>query len=98
MSEQAKLRKVVLHRALHRPNLLMGGERELVLATIVIAGGLIISALNLPALVIGIAIWTAALVLLRTMAKADPCLSTVYRRSLRYTTYYPARSTPFRQE
>lgn len=96
--DRPKLRKVVLHRALHRPNLLMGGERELVLASLVIAGGLIISSLNLPSVLIGIAIWTVAVVLLRQMAKADPYLSTVYRRSLRYATYYPAHSTPFRQE
>ena len=38
-----------------------------------------------------------ALFALRLMAKADPKLRHVYLRHRRYKPYYPARSTPFRE-
>lgn len=96
MSSHAQLRRTIVHRALHRPNLLMGGERELVMFSMLISGGLIVSALNLPALVFGAVFWGMAVGVLRQMAKADPYLSNVYRRQLKYAAYYPPRSTPFR--
>ena len=94
---KAQLRRTVLHRALYRPNLLLGGERELVMFTLLISGGLVASALNLPALVVGASIWGLSVGLLRMMAQSDPYMSQVYRRSLRYAAYYPPHSTPFRE-
>ncbi|MFM2287726.1 MAG: hypothetical protein RL684_869 [Pseudomonadota bacterium] len=96
MDATKSLRRTILHRSLHRPNLLIGGERELVMFSMLISGGLIVSALNLPALVVGLVIWIVMVALLRRMAKADPYMSTVYRRQLAYAPYYPARSTPYR--
>ncbi|MBN8477333.1 MAG: conjugal transfer protein TrbD [Burkholderiales bacterium] len=96
MTASSQLRRTIVHRALHRPNLLMGGERELVMFSLLISGGLIVSALNLPALVFGTVFWGLTIGILRKMGKADPYLSTVYRRQLRYAPYYPPRSTPFR--
>lgn len=90
------LRRTVLHRALHRPNLLMGGERELVMFSLLISGGLIVSALNLPSLIVGSVVWFCAIVGLRHMAKADPYMSSVYRRQLKYVPFYGPRSTPYR--
>ncbi len=95
---KAELRRTILHRALYRENLLMGGERELVMFSLLVSGGLVASALNFPAFLVGGAIWGTSIGLLRMMAKADPYMSQVYRRSLRYAPYYPARSTPFRTE
>jgi hypothetical protein len=40
------LRHTAFHRALHRPNLFLGGERELVMTTALLAGGLAIAAQN----------------------------------------------------
>ncbi len=91
------LRRTILHRALHRPNLLLGGERELVMFTLLISGGLVATALNVPALIVGGLVWGLSVGLLRRMAKADPQLSSVYRRQLRYGVFYPARSTPHRR-
>jgi type IV secretion system protein VirB3 len=90
------LRHTPLRRALHRPNLLLGGERELVLITAILAGGLAGSALNLVAAGIGAAVWVVSLGLLRMMAKADPRMSRIYLRQLGYRAYYPARSRPDR--
>lgn len=90
------LRQTPLHRALHRPNLFLGGERELVLITAIVCGGVAISALNLVATVVGAGVWIVAIALLRLMAKADPQMSRVYLRYIRYRPYYPARSRPAR--
>ncbi len=92
------LRTTPLHRALYRPSLLLGGERELVLFTGLIAGGLIVSAMNFIATVVGLAVWFGCIGLLRAMAKFDPDLSKVYLRQLRYQAYYPPRSTPWMRE
>lgn len=76
------------HRALHRPQQIMGGERELMLFSMLVAGGLTVSALNFVATVIGVAIWLVCVYALRKMAKADPNMSKVYIRQLKYGHYY----------
>jgi type IV secretion system protein VirB3 len=93
-----RLRRTPLHRALYRPNLILGGERELVLITAIICGGVAVSGLNLVSAAIGVAVWLIAIALLRMMAKADPRMSKVYLRHLRFAAYYPPRSRPFRKE
>lgn len=85
-----------LHRALHRPQQIAGGERELMLFSMLIAGGLIVSALNVVATVLGLIIWLICVHGLRKMAKADPEMSKVYIRQLKYAHYYSPFSRPFR--
>lgn len=92
------LRRTPLHRALHRPTLIAGGERELVLVTGLMAGGVAVTALNVPALIVGVIVWGVNLYFLRLMAKADPEMSKVYLRSIKFAGYYPARSRHWRQE
>jgi type IV secretory pathway TrbD component len=84
------------HRALHRPQQIMGGERELMLFSMLVAGGLIVSALNFVATVIGLVLWLICVQALRKMAKADPEMSKVYLRQLKYGHYYGPFSRPFR--
>ena len=88
------LRRTSIHRALHRPNLILGGEREPVLFTAILCGGVAISALNIVAALVGIGVWLIAIGFLRLMAKADPYMSKIYLRQLRYPAYLPARSRP----
>jgi type IV secretion system protein VirB3 len=90
------LRTIPLRRAGNRANLFLGGDRELVMCAGLLAAALIFSAQELRATVFGVALWFAALFVLRLMAKADPQLRQVYLRHRRYQRYYPARSTPFR--
>ncbi|MFR1533871.1 MAG: conjugal transfer protein TrbD [Bilophila wadsworthia] len=45
----------------------------------------------------GLTLWVFSLFVLRLMAKADPQMRFVYLRHIRYAAYYPARSTPFRE-
>jgi type IV secretory pathway TrbD component len=89
-------RNTPFHRALHRPQQIMGGERELMLFSMLIAGGLIVSAMNFVATAIGLVVWTVCAWALRNMAKADPEMSKVYIRQLKYGHYYGPFSRPSR--
>ncbi|MDE9463114.1 conjugal transfer protein TrbD [Xenorhabdus bovienii] len=89
-------RQTPFHRALHRPQQIMGGERELMLFSMLVAGGLIVSALNLVATAIGLMLWLICVHALRKMAKSDPEMSKIYIRQLKYAHYYAPFSRPFR--
>jgi type IV secretion system protein VirB3 len=92
------LRRLPFHRVLHRPNLFLGGEREPALLTLLVAGGLAVSGMNTVSFLVGAALWFSAIPVLRWMAKADPHMSKIYVRHIRYRGYYPARSRPYRAE
>jgi len=90
------LRVTPLRRAGNRHSLFMGGDRELVMFSALLAFALVFSAMELRATIYGIVLWVFALFVLRLMAKHDPKLRHVYLRHRRYRRYYPARSTPFK--
>jgi type IV secretory pathway TrbD component len=90
------LRGIPIRRAGNRDNLFMGGDRELVMFSGLLAFALIFSAQEVMASVLGLVLWFGSLFLLRQMAKSDPKMRFVYLRHRRYKPYYPARSTPFR--
>lgn len=90
------LRTIPIRRAGNRHNLFMGGDRELVMFSGLLAAILVFAAQDWRAFVIGIALWFVSLWTLRLMAKADPMMRQVYLRQRRYKPYYPARATPFR--
>ena len=92
------LRRLPFHRVLHRPNLFLGGEREPALLTLLVAGGLAVSGMNTVSFLVGAALWFSAIPVLRWMATADPHMSKIYVRHIRYRGYYPARSRPYRAE
>lgn len=86
-----------VHRALSRPNLLMGADRELVLLTALAAVILIFVVLTWYAALFGVAVWLVAVAALRMMAKIDPLMRRVYLRHISYRTYYRPTSTPWRR-
>ena len=90
------LRRSEFHRVLHRPNLFLGGERELVMFTALVCGGFVLSSQNGLASLIGISIWLVCIGFFRQMAKADPYMTRVYLRHIRYQSYYAPRSRPAR--
>lgn len=90
------VRTLPIRRAGNRDNLFMGGDRELVMFSGLLAFALIFSAQDLLATVVGLLLWFGSLSIFRIMAKADPKMRFVYLRHRRYKRYYPARSTPFR--
>jgi type IV secretion system protein TrbD len=90
------VRTIPMRRAGNRPSLVLGGDRELVMMSGLLAGALIFSAQEAKAAIFGIAMWMGGLYVLRLMAKADPKMRYVYLRQRRYRKYYAPRSTPFR--
>lgn len=90
------LRRIPLRRVADRANLVAGGDRELVMVTGLLAGTLSFATMDWRAAIVGAAMWFLCLKLLRLMAASDPKMRYVYMRHRRYGRYYPARSTPFR--
>jgi len=89
-------RCIVISDALHRPALLLGGEREWVLITGLLSAALIGVTLSPLAIIAGLALWVGVIAVLRNMAKSDPIMTKVYIRHIKYRAYYPARSHPKR--
>ncbi len=86
------LRRSPFYRVLHRPNLFLGGERNLVMFTLLVCAGIAVASLNVWTAVIGTVIWFSCIGLFRQMAKHDPYLSRVYIRHKKYQTYYAPNS------
>ena len=75
----------------------MGGDRELVMLSGLLAFALIFNAQEMRAAIVGASLWICALFLPRLMAKSDPKMRSVYLRHRRYQAYYAPLATPFRQ-
>jgi type IV secretion system protein VirB3 len=76
--------------------LFLGGDRELVLFSGLIACVLIFGCLRWETILTGIVLWTSALFVLRRIAKADPLARQIFLRHRLYRRYYPAHSRPYR--
>ncbi len=92
----SSLQRNRIHRALSRPNLLMGADRELVLITGLAAIILIFVVLTVFSALFGIAVWIVVVAALRMMAKSDPMMRRIYIRHISYKPTYRATSTPWR--
>lgn len=90
-----ELRQIPVYRALNRPKLILGCDRELLLMSGLIVATLIFVAATIPSAVAGIAMWFVVFALLRKMGKADPQMRDIYLQHIKYRAYYPARATPF---
>lgn len=86
-----------IHRALSRPNLLMGADRELVLITGLAAVVLIFVVLTIYSAIFGVAMWIIIVGLLRMMAKSDPLLRQAYIKHISYKPYYRPTAAPWRK-
>ncbi len=90
-------REIVIHPSANRPNQILGGDRELVLATLLISVSLAFSLATLWGVGLAVGFWIVAVALLQRMGKADPALRQVYMRHIRYRSFYPAKSALFSQ-
>ena len=93
----SSLQRTRIHRALSRPNLLMGADRELVLVTGLASIILLFVVLTWVSALFGLAIWTVIVGLLRMMAKADPLMRRVYLRHITYRPHYRPTASPWRR-
>jgi type IV secretory pathway TrbD component len=79
-----------VRQSLLRPLLVLGGERELVFASGMVAAILAFSLGDLVLAAVGVGFWLLALFVLQRMAKHDPQLSRVYIRHVNKKIFYPA--------
>jgi len=86
---------VPLHQSMLRPLLLLGSERELILALGIVAGVFIVSLFQLWAAIFGLVLWAIGAWVLTRAASFDPQLSKTFGRSLRYRKLYKSSATPF---
>ena len=82
----------MIHQSANRPNQLMGGDRELVLVSLLTSVALAFSLASWWGLGISVAWYVGAMAVLKRMGKADPLLRQVYMRHIRYRPFYPAKS------
>jgi len=90
------MRTLTIHQSLHRHSQVMGGERELVLMSGLIAFLVGVGGLTLLSAVTAFCFWITAIFVLRRMAKADPIMSRVWLRHIKLQHHYPARSSVWR--
>ena len=88
-------RRIPIHRSLNRPSLILGGERELVLMTMLFAAMICFTASSWVQLVVGVVFWLVVHTFLVEMAKNDPLMSKVYQRHVKYRAHYPAHAGMF---
>lgn len=91
------LKRNRIHRALSRPNLLMGADRELVLIAGLAAAILIFVVLTVYSVLFGVSMWILSVGALRMMAKSDPLMRQVYARHISYKQYYQPTTAPWRR-
>jgi len=85
-------REMPFHQSANRPHLLLGGDRELVLVSGVLAAMLIFAVMTWWSIVAGLVLWLAAVAVLARMGRVDPLLRHLYVRHVRYRAFYPAKS------
>ena len=78
-----------------RAELLAGCEREFILGAALVCATLVMVVQTWVALITGVFAWVVSVVLLRRFGKADPVMSKVYTRHVRYRRHYAPRSTPW---
>jgi len=85
-------REVPFHESANRPQLLMGGDRELILVSAILAAMLVFAVMKWWSILGGLVLWLIAVGVLARMAKVDPLLRHVYIRHIGYRDFYPAKS------
>lgn len=91
-----KARIIVIHQSLHRHMHVLGAERELVMASALIALLVGIGGLTILSNITAFIFWVIAVFALRHMAKADPIMSKVWLRHIKQKTFYNAKSSTWR--
>ncbi len=92
-----RAREILIHQSANRPNQILGGDRELVLVTILVSVSLAFSLATLWGIGLAVGLWIGSIAVLQRMGKADPMLRQVYMRHIRYRPFYPAKSAVFSQ-
>lgn len=86
-----------IYQSLHRPNMVLGAEREPAMIASLIAGLVGVGGLTLSSGLLAFAFWSICIFVLRLMAKADPLMSRIWRRHIHQQDYYSARTPIWRE-
>ena len=85
-------REITIHQSANRPNQILGGDRELVLLSVLVAVSLAFSLASVWGAALSVGFWVSAVAVFQRMGKADPMMRQVYMRHIRYRSFYPAKS------
>lgn len=88
-------REITIHQSANRPNQILGGDRELVLVSVLVAVSLAFSLASLWGVGLSVGFWVSAVAVFQRIGKADPMMRHVYMRHIRYRSFYPAKSGLF---
>ena len=90
-----ELRRIPIRKSLTRRQMILGGERSLVLLAALSSSIIGLSIALGYNFTLGIAIasilWSIELFLLRLMGKADALMSLVFMKSVKFKSYYPSK-------
>lgn len=92
MATENKPREIVVHQCCNRPNLLLGGDRDLVVLCALLSAMLAFVVATWWGAISGVALWMFAVGVLNRLGKADPLMRQTYVRHIRYRSFYPAKS------
>src|SRR5688500_1467699 len=90
------LRETPFYSALHRPHLILGCDRELLMFSMFFAASLMISGAGWFLFFLGLATIPCSIFVLRRMTAADPLMWKIFWRQLSYSDYYAPFSRPYR--
>src|SRR5215472_14260421 len=88
-------REITIHQSANRPNQILGGDRELVLVSVLVAVSLAFSLASFWGVALSVGFWVSAVAVFQRMGKADPMMRHIYMRHIRYRSFYPAKSGLF---
>lgn len=86
----------LIHKSLHRPNLVLGGDRELVMFSGLIAFLVGFGGFTYYSAIVGLIFWLVALRFIRRACKRDPLIRKVWLRYARQQSFYFARTSAWR--
>ena len=84
-------RELTIHPSMHRPRLILGADRELVIFVGLISAILVFALATWWTILAGILLWLAGVALLVRMGKEDLLMRNVYLRHVKYQAFYGAK-------
>src|SRR2546427_9904520 len=84
--------EIAIHPSVHRPRLILGGDRELVIFIGLISAILVFALVTWWSIILGVFLWLIGMALLVRLGKQDPLMRGGYLRHVRYQAFYHAQS------
>jgi type IV secretion system protein TrbD len=85
-------REICIHPSVHRPRLILGADRELVISVGLLASILVFALVTWWSVIAGVILWLVGVSVLVGMGREDVLLRHVYLRHVKYRAFYPAQA------